>query len=35
MCNPIILSVLSNVATSMGLSYGKMSGEAESDYYNK
>ena len=34
-CNPIVLSVLSNVATSMGLSYGKTSGEVESDYYNK
>ena len=34
-CNPIILSVLSNVATSMGLSSGKTSGEVESDYYNK
>ena len=34
-CNPIVLRVLSNVATSMGLSYGKTSGEVESDYYNK
>ena len=34
-CNLIVLSVLSNVATSMGLSYGKTSGEVESDYYNK
>ena len=33
-CNPIVLSVLSNVAASMGLSSGKTSGEAESDYYN-
>ena len=31
-CNPIVLSVLSNVATSMGLSSLKMSGEIESDY---
>jgi hypothetical protein len=29
------MTVLSNVATSMGLSSGKTSGEAESDYYNK
>ena len=34
-CNPIVLRVLLNVATSMGLSYGKTSGEVESDYYNK
>jgi len=34
-CNPIVLSVLSNVATSMGLSSGKTSGELESDCYNK
>jgi hypothetical protein len=32
--NPIVLSVLSAVATSMGLSKGKMSGEVESDYTN-
>ncbi len=32
--NPIVLSVLSNVATSMGLSNGKLSGEDESDYTN-
>jgi hypothetical protein len=31
-CNPIVLSVLSNVATSMGLSSLKTSGESESDY---
>ena len=31
-CNPIVLSVLSNVATSMGLSSLKTSGETESDY---
>ncbi len=31
-CNPIVLSVLSNVATSMGLSFLKTSGESESDY---
>jgi hypothetical protein len=31
-CNPINLSVLSNVATSMGLSSLKTSGETESDY---
>jgi hypothetical protein len=31
-CNPIVLSVLSNVATSMGLSFLKTSGETESDY---
>ncbi len=30
--NPIVLSVLSNVATSMGLSSLKTSGESESDY---
>jgi hypothetical protein len=30
-CNPIVLSVLSNVATSMGLSSLKTSGESESD----
>ena len=35
MCNPIVLSVLSNFATSMGLSSGETSGELESDYYNK
>jgi hypothetical protein len=34
-CNPIVLKLLSNVATSMGLSYGKTSGEVESGYYNK
>ena len=34
-CNPIILTVLSNNATSMGLSSRKTSGEVESDYYNK
>ena len=34
-CNPIVLSVLSNFATSMGLSSGETSGELESDYYNK
>ena len=33
-CNPIVLSVLSNVATSMGLSSLKTSGETESDYNN-
>ena len=31
-CNPIVLSVLSNVATSMGLSSLKTSGESKSDY---
>ena len=31
-CNPIVLSVLSNFATSMGLSSLKTSGETESDY---
>jgi hypothetical protein len=31
-CNPIVFSVLSKVATSMGLSSGKTSGEGESDY---
>jgi hypothetical protein len=31
-CNPILLSVLSTVATSMGLGSGKTSGEVESDY---
>jgi hypothetical protein len=31
-CNPIVLSVLSNIATSMGLSSLKTSGETESDY---
>ena len=30
-CNPIVLSVLSNVATSMGLSSLKTSGETDSD----
>ena len=30
--NPIVLGVLSNVATSMGLSSLKTSGESESDY---
>jgi hypothetical protein len=34
-CNPIVLSVLSNVATSMGLSLGETSGELDGDYYNK
>ena len=34
-CNPIILSGLSNVAASIGLSSGKTSGKVESDYYNK
>jgi hypothetical protein len=33
--NPIILSVLSSVATSMGLSNGKICGEVESDYMNQ
>ncbi len=31
-CNPIVLSVLSNIATSMGLSSLKTSGESKSDY---
>jgi len=31
-CNPIVVGVLSNVATSMGLSSLKMSGESENDY---
>jgi hypothetical protein len=34
-CDLIVLSVLSNIATSMGLSSRKTSGEVESDYYNK
>jgi len=33
-CNPIVLSVLSNIATSMGLSSLKTSGESESDSNN-
>ena len=33
-CNPIVLSVLSTVATFMGLSSEKTSGEVESDYNN-
>jgi len=33
-CNPIVLSVLLNVATSMGLSSSKTSGETEGDYNN-
>ena len=33
--NPIVLSVLSNIATSMGLYSEKPSGEVESDCYNE
>ena len=33
-CNPIVVGVLSNVATSMGLSSLKTSGETKSDYNN-